>query len=376
MKNQEYRICAKTVMDTIADPDIAFDNNGVSNYCHDYQKKASLRMFHQNPKKLEAILEKIRKYGINREYDCLIGVSGGVDSTYVAYLTKKWGLKPLAVHLDNGWNSELSIKNIENTLKILGIDLYTHVLDWEEFKAMQIAFLKSSTPDLEIPTDHAIYSLLFKVAANKNIKYIIYGNNFASESILPETWSYGHLDWHYITQILKRFAPSLKLRDYPNLTIAKYFNYTFIKGIRIISVLNYMNYQKEEAMGVLKNELGWKYYGGKHYESIYTRFFQGYILPKKFGIDKRKAHLSSLILSGQLTRIEALQELEKPIYPADLEREDKEFVIKKFNMTKKQFEEIMSLPNKTFKDYPNQKGLFKFLRKSLNLLRGKGLAYS
>jgi N-acetyl sugar amidotransferase len=363
-------------MDTVADPDITFDENGVCHYCQDHEERAKLRLFNDDPAKLEEILGKIKKAGEGKDYDCLIGVSGGVDSTYVAYLTRKWGLRPLAVHLDNGWNSELSIKNIENTLNKLGIDLYTHVLDWEEFKAMQIAFLKSSTPDLEIPTDHAIYSLLFKVAEQKKIKYIIYGNNFASESILPETWSYGHLDWYYITRILKRFAPKLKLRNYPNITIAKYFYYTFVKGIRIISVLNYIHYKKEDAMKVLVDELGWKYYGGKHYESIYTRFFQGYILPRKFGIDKRKAHLSALILAGQLKREDALNELKKGTYPPELEREDKQFVIKKFNMTEEEFEKIMTLPNKTFRDYPNQRGLFRFLKKSLNLLRGRGVAYS
>ena len=374
--NQDYRICSRTVMDTIADPDISFDERGVCNYCHDHEERAKLRLFNNDPSKLEQILDKIRKAGHGKEYDCLIGVSGGVDSTYVAYLTKKWGLRPLAVHLDNGWNSELSVKNIENILNKLGIDLYTHVLEWEEFKAMQIAFLKSSTPDLEIPTDHAIYALLFKVASQKNIKYIIYGNNFASESILPETWSYGHLDWFYIKQILKKFAPSLKLKNFPNITITKYFYYTFVKRIRIISVLNYIHYKKEDAMAVLQNELGWKYYGGKHYESIYTRFFQGHILPKKFKIDKRKAHLSALVLSGQITREMALEELSKLMYDPNLEQEDKVYVIKKFNMTEKEFEDIMNLSNKTYRDYPNQRNLFRFLRKSLNLLRGKGLFYS
>lgn len=363
-------------MDTIADPDITFDDKGISNYYYWYKERVGLRLFDHDPSKLEGILEKIRSSGKGGEYDCLIGVSGGVDSTYVAYLTKKWGLRPLAVHLDNGWNSELSIKNIENTLNKLEIDLITEVLDWEEFKAMQIAFLKSSTPDLEIPTDHAIYSCLFKMANQKRIKYIIYGNNFASESILPVTWSYGHLDWHYITKILNRFAPDLRLERFPNITIFKYFIYTFIKNIRIISILNYIPYHREEAMRILQEELGWKYYGGKHFESIYTRFFQGYILPKKFGIDKRKAHLSTLILSGQITREEALEELERDPYPKELMDEDRQYVIKKFNMTPAEFEAIMNLPNKTFRDYPNRSGQFSILRKALNTLRGKGIAYS
>ncbi|MGE0770178.1 MAG: N-acetyl sugar amidotransferase [Cyclobacteriaceae bacterium] len=376
MPDRLYQICTKSVMDTIADPDITFDENGVCNYYQDHQQRAKLRLFQDDPAHLERILEKIRKAGKNRDYDCLIGVSGGVDSTYVAYLTKKWGLRPLAVHLDNGWNSELSVKNIEKTLNKLGIDLYTHVLDWEEFKAMQIAFLQSSTPDLEIPTDHAIYSLLFKIAAEKNIKFIIYGNNFASESILPESWSYGHLDWFYIKNIVKRFAPNLRLRNYPNLTIPKFFYYNMVRGIRIVSVLNYIHYKKEEAMKVLIDELGWQYYGGKHFESIYTRFFQGYILPTKFHIDKRKAHLSALIFSGQITREEAIKELEKPPYPANMQKEDMDYVIKKFNLSVDEFTQIMTLPNKTFRDYPNQRNLFRAIRRVLNGLRGEKLFYS
>jgi N-acetyl sugar amidotransferase len=363
-------------MDTVADPDITFDQDGVCNYYHEYHEKAKLRLFHDQPQKLTQILEKIKASAKDKDYDCLIGVSGGVDSTYVAYLVKQWGLRPLAVHLDNGWNSELSIKNIEKTLNVLGIDLYTEVLDWEEFKAMQIAFLRSATPDLEIPTDHAIYSCLFKIANEKGIKYIIYGNNFASESVLPVSWSYGHLDWYYITQILKKFGNGLRLRSFPNITIPKYIYYTFIKGIRIVSILNYIQYTREEAMDVLQNKLDWKYYGGKHYESIYTRFFQGYILPQKFKIDKRKAHLSTLIFSGQLTREQALMELKKDTYPDSLMEEDREFVIKKFNLTREEFDAIMNLPNKTFRDYSNSSKLFKFLRKMLNVLRGKGLAYS
>jgi N-acetyl sugar amidotransferase len=371
-----YQICTKSIMDTVADPDITFDQDGVCNYYHEYHEKAKLRLFHDQPQKLTQILEKIKASAKDKDYDCLIGVSGGVDSTYVAYLVKQWGLRPLAVHLDNGWNSELSIKNIEKTLNVLGIDLYTEVLDWEEFKAMQIAFLRSATPDLEIPTDHAIYSCLFKIANEKGIKYIIYGNNFASESVLPVSWSYGHLDWYYITQILKKFGNGLRLRSFPNITIPKYIYYTFIKGIRIVSILNYIQYTREEAMDVLQNKLDWKYYGGKHYESIYTRFFQGYILPQKFKIDKRKAHLSTLIFSGQLTREQALMELKKDTYPDSLMEEDREFVIKKFNLTREEFDAIMNLPNKTFRDYSNSSKLFKFLRKMLNVLRGKGLAYS
>jgi N-acetyl sugar amidotransferase len=374
---QGYQMCTMSVMDTTADPDIRFDAQGICNYFYEYQEKAKLRLFNDesNRSKLQEIISRIKADGEGKEYDCIIGVSGGVDSTYVAYLVKQLGLKPLAVHFDNGWNSELAVKNIEHVLTKLGIDLFTYVIDWEEFKSLQLGFLKASTPDGEIPTDHAITALLFQIANEKKVKYIINGNNFATESIMPISWSYGHIDWQYISWVNKNFG-TRKLQSYPFITPLKYFYYTFVKGIKIISILNYLSYEKTEAMEVLQNELGWKYYGGKHYESIYTRFFQGYILPEKFGIDKRKAHLSSLIFSGQLTRADALEELKKPIYPQGLLDQDKTYVNKKFELTSAAFSEIMTLPRKTFRDYPNQFGLHMFLRKTLNTLRGKGLMYS
>lgn len=371
-----YQICTKSVMDTIADSSITFDENGVCNYYYEYHEKAKFRLFHDQPEKLKQIVTKIKNSGNGNEYDCLIGVSGGVDSTYVAYLVKQLGLRPLAVHLDNGWNSELAVKNIEKVLTILGIDLFTYVIDWEEFKSLQIAFLKASTPDGEIPTDHAIFALLYKIANEKGIKYIINGNNFSNESVMPVTWAYGHIDWEYIKTINKNFGTRSRLKSYPIITPLRYFYYTFLKRIRIVSILNYLEYNKDETMTLLKQKLGWIYYGGKHYESIYTRFFQGYILPEKFGIDKRKAHLSSLIFSDQLSRDQALEELKKPIYPEGLLAEDKVYVGKKFEMSEKEFEEMMRAQPKTFQDYPNQYAFFKKLRNVLNFLRGKGLFYS
>ncbi len=364
-------------MDTTADPDIKFDDQGISNYYYQYLEKAKLRLFNSKEEegKLSEIVEKIKNAGLAHDYDCIIGISGGVDSTYVAYLVKKLGLRPLAVHFDNGWNSELAVKNIEHVLTKLGIDLFTYVIDWEEFKSLQLAFLKASTPDGEIPTDHAIFALLFKIANEKGIKYILNGNNFATESVMPPTWAYGHIDWLYIKSINRKFG-TRKLKSYPRLTPLFFAYYTFIKRVRIVSILNYLPYEKSEAMKILQDELGWKYYGGKHYESIYTRFYQGYILPKKFGIDKRKAHLSTLIFSNQLSREEALEELTKPIYPPGMLEEDMAFTIKKFELTDDSFRQIMELPTKTYRDYPNQSKLIAKFRKWLNALRGKGIMYS
>lgn len=374
-KEQDIKVCSISVMDTVSDPDITFDSQGICNYYYDFKRRQKQRLFNDSQLHLERILSRIRKEGKGREYDCLIGVSGGVDSTYLAYLTKEFGLRPLAVHFDNGWNSELSVKNIENVLNKLGIDLQTFVVDWEEFKSLQLAFLRASTPDGEIPTDHAIIALLFRAANKTGIKYILNGNNVSTEGVMPKTWSYGHIDFKYIQTINKLFG-TRKLKDYPHITPGLYAYFSFAKQIKMVSLLNYYPYNKEAAMAIIKDKLGWKYYGGKHYESIYTRFFQGYMLPIKFGIDKRKAHLSTLIFSGQVTKEQALQQLMEPVYPEALLREDLDFVKKKLNLSSTAFDEIMKLPALTYRNYPNTSKVLDRLRIIQNKLRAKEIIYS
>lgn len=372
MNTKEYKICSQCIMDT-SDPNIEFNDEGVCNHCIRYEKELNRRVFvgQEAKEKLKGLVEKIKSNGRGKEYDCIIGVSGGVDSTYVAYLTKQLGIRPLAVHFDNGWNSELAVSNIEKTLDHLGIDLYTYVIDWEEFKDLQLSFLKASTPDGEIPTDHAINALLFREANKRGIKYIINGMTFAAESISVPGWAYGHSDWKYIKSVQKIFG-SVKLKRYPKYTFFNLFWWNIIRQIKVVSILNYVDYKKDAVMKVLQNELGWVYYGGKHYESVYTRFFQGYILPEKFGIDKRKAHLSDLIKSGQISREDALVELEKPGYEEQLFRQDKDFVIKKFDLNEASFEAILNLPAKTFRDYPNNFERVQRLKSFVNKLREKG----
>lgn len=365
-------------MDTVADPDICFDDKGICNYYHEYNERKQKRVFNtpEHAGRLYELIKKIKAQKGSKDYDCIIGVSGGVDSTYLAYLAKrKFGLNPLAVHLDNGWNSELAVMNIKKALDILDIDLFTHVLNWEEFKDLQLSFLKASTPDGEIPTDHAIFALLFKMAAKMNIKFILNGNNFITEGIMPRTWSYGHIDWPYIKGVHKKFG-SKKLSSYPRLTVFKYLYYTLIKRIRIISVLNYIDYQKDKAMKVLEGDLGWKYYGGKHYESVYTRFYQGHVLPEKFKIDKRKAHLSTLVFAGQMDKAQALEELKKDIYPEGMLEQDKDFVMKKFGVSETEFDELMKLENRTFLDYPSSYKTHRIFRQLLDSLRKKKIVYS
>jgi N-acetyl sugar amidotransferase len=346
-----YRICTRCVMDT-SDTEISFDVNGVCNHCKKYDDNMKRFVFtgESGKKKLDDIVRSIKREGEGKEYDCVIGVSGGVDSSYVAFLVKKAGLRPLAIHLDNGWDSELAVKNVERLLSKLEIDLYTHVLDWEEFKSLQLAFLRASTPDSEIPSDHAIVAILFQKAKELGLKYIIPGTNIRTESHLPKSWSQGHRDWLYIKSINDQFGTK-KLVTYPH--------YTFLEDIfahrsyRWVPILNYVDYSKFEAMKILENELGWKYYGGKHYESIYTRFYQGYILPKKYGYDKRRSHLSSLVCSCETTRTDALKELESDPYPQDMMEADKTFFLNKFGLTEQQFVEIMAATPKRFQDYPS-----------------------
>lgn len=354
-----YQICTRCIMDT-SDPDITFDDNGVCDHCYDYEAQAKSMLWdtRQMQEKLPALIDKIKASGRGKEYDCIIGVSGGVDSTYVAYKVKELGLRPLAVHMDNGWNSALAVTNIHKVLNKLGIDLYTEVLDWEEFKDLQLAFLKASTPDSEIPTDHAIQAVLMQAASKHKIKYIIGGSNIRSEAIMPEAWSQGIRDWKYIYGVHKKFG-TVPLKTFPHFTIFDFMLGRVLRRYSWVDILNYLDYNKTEAMRVLENELGWVYYGGKHYESVYTRFFQAYILPNKFGADKRRAHLSTLVCSGEITREQALEAIQEPICAPEMLREDKEFVIKKFGLTESEFEEIMSLPKKTIADYPAyENGLF------------------
>lgn len=352
---KKYKICKRCVMDT-TDPLIEFDENGVCNHCQQAEKALKNEpyslAFEEKEKRFKKLAEEIKEKGKGKQYDCIIGISGGVDSTYVAYLVKKYGLRPLAVHLDNGWNSELAVMNIENALNKLGIDLYTHVIDWEEFKDLQLSFLKASTPDSEIPSDHAIGALMYQIAEKYGLEYVLTGVNSSSESILPKEWSQGHGDWKYIKSIQKQFGTK-KLKTFPHFSIFKQFYWIYIKKIKWISTLDYFDYDKEQAKKFIMDELSWRDYGGKHHESNYTKIYQAYILPTKFGYDKRKAHLSSLIVAGQITREEALEELKKPLYDEKVLNEDIEYLINKFQISRDEFEDIMKAPKKSFSNYPS-----------------------
>lgn len=363
--------CSRCVMRLVDDPDLKV-SDGVCNHCRRYDELLPSRVFHGQAGRdhLAKLCEDIRA-ARRGEYDCLIGVSGGVDSTYVALQVKRMGLRPLAVHVDNGWNSNEAVANVERVLRKLDIDLETEVLDLREFYDLQRAFLLSSTPDLDIPSDHAIQATLWKVARKHRIKYIISGMNFATESMSVPSWSYGHSDWRYIKDVQRRHG-SVRLRSYPRFGFAELGYTTLVSGVRIVSILNYMPYNKQAVKLELQSELGWQDYGGKHYESIYTRFCQGYVLPKKFGIDKRRGHYSDMINSGQLERNAAFDALRVPDYSDDLRKRDQALVIKKLGMTEAAFDEIMESPPMTFRSYKNSYGFVQRLKRIVNAMRLRG----
>ncbi len=356
-----YQQCTRCVMDT-SDAEIIFDMNGVCNHCTGYFDKTS-RLVYQGESsdlKLKALLSDIKSKGKNKEYDCLIGISGGIDSCYVAYTAKKLGLRALVVHMDNGWNSDISVKNIKSVVAKLGFDYQSYVLDWEEFKDLQLSFLKASVPEAETPTDIAIPAALHKIAAENNIKFIISGGNYATEGILPKSWHYDAKDLKYLKSIHKKFGTK-KLKKFPTFGYLTETYYKFIKGIKTIYILNYIPYSKSDAMKLLEDELGWIYYGGKHYESKYTGFVQSYILPIKFNIDYRRATFSTQICAGEITREFALEELKKLSYDKDKANEEKAYLCKKLGIKEEEFNQILEAPPKSYKDYPNNKKFLEFI---------------
>lgn len=336
-------------MDT-TDPEIVFDENGICNHCK--SAVSMLEKLEEEKKTFDLVsyIRNIKKEGKDKEYDCVVGISGGVDSSFVMIKVHEMGLRPYAIHIDNGWDTEVSVKNVQKTLDKLGIELHNFNAGGEEFRKLQLAFLKASTPDIEIPSDHALYPILAMHAHKIGCRYIIMGQNTSSESILPRQWSHGHSDWKYIRNIYKKFGEG-RLKNYPYFTRADldYFHRKFVW----FNLLDHLDYDKEKTKAYLISEYGWDDYGGKHHESFYTKFYQTYILPVKFGYDKRRAHFSSLIASGQMTREEALRELEKKPYDETTLEDDIRYFCEHMKITRQEFDDIMALPVKTYWDYPN-----------------------
>ena len=376
--NKNYKICTRCVMDT-TDPEILFNKNGVCNHCIKFSEVTIKKWFpnDEGTKKLEAIYAKMKKENSHKEYDCILGLSGGVDSSYLALKLYEADIRPLVVHVDGGWNSELAVQNIESIVNYCGWDLHTIVIDWEEMKDLQLAYLKSGIANQDVPQDHAYFASLYHFATKHNINYIISGGNISTEGIFPSSWHWSAMDAINLKGIYEKFGTN-KLKNYKTIGFYElYLYYPFIKKMKTIRPLNFMPYIKSEVLSELKERIGYKEYARKHGESLFTKFFQNYYLPMKFGFDKRKPHLSSLVVSGQMSREDALQELEKPLYNDRELKNDKEYIAKKLGVSDEEFEQILQSPSHNYSDFPNMEVKYKRMKKIQNFvskLLGKNLS--
>jgi N-acetyl sugar amidotransferase len=360
---EEPRVCTRCVLDTRDYPGLDFDDAGLCNVCRTYDEIHRRTVYHgdEGQRRLQAMIDEVKSWGRGRAYDCLIGVSGGVDSTYLAYLAKQSGLRPLVLHVDNGWDAELAVGNIEQIVRRLGLDLYTHVVDWDEMRDLQLAFLKASVVDIDVPTDNTYIASIYKIARKFGIRHVITGHNTATEGWLPPNFNHYKYDMLNIRAIHRRFGQR-RLKTLPLIGPFGLWANARVRGIKTHSPLDFVDYNKAKAKALIASELGWRDYGSKHFENVFTRFYQGYILPEKFGVDKRRAHLSTLICSRQITRAEAEAELQKPRYDHALYRTDREFFLKKLGLTEGEFGAIMRQPPVPHTAYSSYLNWFKRAR--------------
>lgn len=342
--SSKYQICTRCVMDTTAN-EITFDETGVCNYCSEFIERAGELLNEESStreEKLKKLVSEVRKSGEGKPYDCIVGVSGGVDSSWTLVKVVELGLRPLAVHMDNGWNSELAQNNIANLINTLGVDLYTHVIDWNEYRDLMQAFFDADVIDVELLYDNAMLAVNYQMAAKNQLKYILAGTNQSTEGMeMPSDWNWYKKDKKNLKAIASKFG-GVKLASFPSIDTLSYNWYHRIKGIEWNSFLDYVEYNKEACIQNLEKNYGYKRYPYKHYESVFTRFYQGYILPEKFGVDKRRIHLSTLIISGQMEREEALTQLKQIPYPSEQElEEDKSYFLKKMGWDKKDLESYL-----------------------------------
>ena len=372
MNQKDYQICTNCVMDT-TDPKITFDDKGMCDHCHTFYKYI-LPNWHpdkQGQLALEAMVDNIKKAGKGKDFDCIIGMSGGVDSSYLTYFAKeKLGLRPLVFHVDAGWNSQEAVNNIERLVDQLGLDLFTEVINWEEMRDLQLAFFKSGVPHIDTPQDHAFFATMYKFATQYKVKYILTGGNFATECVdIPLDWMYYQSDSTQLKDIHKRFG-TRPLKTFPLTSILHHkFFLPYFKRIKLLRPLDYIPYVKTDAIKLLKEQFAWQPYPEKHYESRFTRFYEGYWLLKKFGYDTRKITYSSMILTKQMTRNEALERLKQsPLDESTVEQEF-EYVATKLGITVKELEEYFHAPNKTYKDYKSQEYIYVIGAKIMKFLR-------
>jgi N-acetyl sugar amidotransferase len=372
-RDRAYAICANCIMDT-SDANIRFDRRGWCDYCVNYYENI-LPNWHpdeRGQRELEERAHEIRRWGKGRDHDCLIGISGGVDSSYVTYVAvETMGLRPLLFHVDAGWNSREAVHNIERLVDRLSLDLHTEVVDWLEMRDLQLAFFKAQVPHIDTPQDHAFFAGLYNFAARHRFKYILTGANYSTECVRePLEWHYHASDLRQLEDIHRRFG-TVPLKTFPTADILKFkIYYRYVKGVRVVKPLNSVPYVKEDAMQLLVDRFGWERYPHKHYESRFTRFYEGYWLPTKFGYDKRRAHFSSLILTEQMTREEALDRISRPALDEATVAQDFEYVATKLDLTVPELRAILAGPNKSYRDYKHS---MRFIELGTRVLRAAGI---
>lgn len=364
MLSDNYRVCTKCVMDS-SDPDIWFDEAGVCSHCLKFERVAAQSWFpnEQGLAYLARICDEIRAAGRSKEYDCVLGLSGGVDSSYLALKVREFGLRPLVVHVDAGWNSELAVANIEKVVKYCDFDLHTHVVNWEEMRDLHLSYLRAGVANQDVPQDHVFFASLYHFATHNGIKWILSGGNVATEGVFPDSWHHSAMDAVNLKAIHSRYGER-PLKSFSTISFFDYYLwYPLIKKMRTLRPLNYMQYVKFEAVLELQRTIGYKPYPRKHGESLFTKLFQNFYLPTKFGYDKRRPHLSSLIVSGQMNRNEALEKLGEPLYePQDLEI-DIGYFCKKLRISRAEFDSFMRIPNRSYTDFPNWDSRYRILKK-------------
>jgi N-acetyl sugar amidotransferase len=361
------KYCARCIMDDSV-VGIEFDKDGVCNFCHMHNELDSKYPLNENTEKeLHQIIDRIKRDGRNKTYDCIVGISGGKDSSYTLVKVAELGLRPLVVHFDNGWNSETAVQNIRNICSKLNLPLHTHVADWEEFKDLQRAFLFASVPEGEVPTDYVILSVLTKMAAKEKIKYVIPGSSFRTEGTTPLSWTYQ--DPRYVNSIHRIFGKK-KLKSFPVMSTLEFLYYSFVKNIKQFRLLYYIDYNEDQGVKYLEDNYNWNNYGGKHFESTYTKFYQSYLLTRKFDIDKRKLHYSAKIRSGQMERHEAIDKIKTDPFIGG--EELILYTLKKLEISEEEFKSIMSEKPKSFLNYPSLFNLILFLRRPIILMNKLG----
>ncbi|MCA0431104.1 MAG: N-acetyl sugar amidotransferase [Bacteroidetes bacterium] len=362
--------CTRCIMDSVNDRNLIVDDKGVCNHCYAYDKAIkNTPALNDGDKKSLEMVNLMKEEGKGKPYDCILGISGGVDSTYLAWLAKQKGLRVLLVHCDNGWNSELAVQNVHNICKFTGFDLETNVLDWEEFKDIQLAFFKAHVIDLELPYDYALMITIYKAALKYKINYVLTGHNVATEgTYLPKSWRHDKTDIVNIKDIHNKFG-KLKMKTFPHFSFFKQL--MVHKKLKTVAFLNYTFVSQKTMKDTIIRDFEWRDYGGKHFENIFTRFYQGYILPKKFNVNKRQFHFSILVQSKQITREQALKLYEEEYYSQELISSDKDFVLKKLNLSEEEFEKFINTKEVLHSNYDS---ISKYWDKYFNTIRrGKKL---